>query len=328
MKFSNVNAAVAITTLAFTTCSVTSGVNGASIRAPSACGIDEALNILGANRCSTSSECDGARFCSAFGFCAGESGCPMTPVKEPNDHLICGIDEAHNALGPNRCSTSSECDGARFCTGSGFCAGESGCPVLPVTQPKWTQVATMDQAGISCPPTEGYYSSPKSTMDACKQWCNQLDTCNAVSWNGSTCWVQTCPDPSKPTFAYDHHGAVKGYEGWVKKDSDFTFLGEGGCADAKGVTIYKRFVLVAGQYGFDGTLQTCQDKCASYDATECKGVHYLPSHKHCHLLVEQDIELNNAGFKMSGEGQGDISGASTFGWITEWQCHKRTTNEN
>lgn len=85
----------------------------------------------------------------------------------------------------------------------------------------WKQVATMQSSGINCPPTYGYYSAPKSTIDKCKQWCEQLGTCNAISWNGNTCWVQTCPDTSAPSFA---HG-VTGYEGWVRDvDTDFSVV--------------------------------------------------------------------------------------------------------
>ena len=38
------------------------------------------------------------------------------------------INEKLNAEGPNRCSRSSECDGARTCSYAGWCQGRSGLP--------------------------------------------------------------------------------------------------------------------------------------------------------------------------------------------------------
>jgi len=34
-------------------------------------------------------------------------------------------DEADNKLGPNKCATNADCDGARTCSSSGFCQGTS-----------------------------------------------------------------------------------------------------------------------------------------------------------------------------------------------------------
>ena len=34
-------------------------------------------------------------------------------------------DEATNKMGPNRCSSNNDCDGARTCSGSGYCQGTS-----------------------------------------------------------------------------------------------------------------------------------------------------------------------------------------------------------
>ena len=48
------------------------------------CGINEANNIYGANRCVSSSECDGARNCSKYGYCEGNSGCSTNvSVRKP-----------------------------------------------------------------------------------------------------------------------------------------------------------------------------------------------------------------------------------------------------
>lgn len=40
----------------------------------------------------------------------------------------CFIDEAQNALGPNRCSHSNQCAGQRYCSAAGWCNGLSHCP--------------------------------------------------------------------------------------------------------------------------------------------------------------------------------------------------------
>ena len=34
---------------------------------------------------------------------------------------ICGVNEANNPLGPNRCSNNSQCEGARTCSMYGWC---------------------------------------------------------------------------------------------------------------------------------------------------------------------------------------------------------------
>ena len=41
--------------------------------------VNEALNSLGANRCNSSSQCDGHRTCSAFNYCMGNSGTCVKP---------------------------------------------------------------------------------------------------------------------------------------------------------------------------------------------------------------------------------------------------------
>lgn len=40
------------------------------------CHVDERLNVLGANQCTTSADCTGARTCSRWGWCQGEHQCP------------------------------------------------------------------------------------------------------------------------------------------------------------------------------------------------------------------------------------------------------------
>lgn len=47
-----------------------------------ACGKDEALNMLGSNKCTEHGECDGARTCSNAGWCQGVSGCDTIVIAE------------------------------------------------------------------------------------------------------------------------------------------------------------------------------------------------------------------------------------------------------
>ena len=44
--------------------------------------------------------------------------------------IDCNINEANNAMGANRCDSSSQCDGNRTCSFSGWCEGQSDCPVV------------------------------------------------------------------------------------------------------------------------------------------------------------------------------------------------------
>ena len=87
------------------------------------CTLDESKNVEGPNRCVVSTECSGARTCSAWGWCQGVSGCPATAPEVD----ACNYDESTNPLGPNRCSVDTECAGARECSEWGWCEGDSGC---------------------------------------------------------------------------------------------------------------------------------------------------------------------------------------------------------
>ena len=51
--------------------------------AANTCEYDEALNALGPNRCSSSLECGGARYCSDWGWCHGNSGCDAPNQPDP-----------------------------------------------------------------------------------------------------------------------------------------------------------------------------------------------------------------------------------------------------
>ena len=57
--------------------------------------------------------------------------CSTTPAKivpvKPLVKAGCGINEALNALGPNRCNNSSQCDGSRTCSPFGWCGGNADC---------------------------------------------------------------------------------------------------------------------------------------------------------------------------------------------------------
>ena len=93
------------------------------------CGINEAHNLLGANRCQSSNQCAGNRTCSDANWCEGVSGCPATSTQG------CSINEAHNMLGANRCDSSSQCAGNRTCSAAKWCEGVSGCAPTPTPAP-------------------------------------------------------------------------------------------------------------------------------------------------------------------------------------------------
>ena len=43
-------------------------------------------------------------------------------------HKKCQIEESHNAMGPNRCSSSADCYGHRTCSEYNWCEGHGNCP--------------------------------------------------------------------------------------------------------------------------------------------------------------------------------------------------------
>ena len=57
------------------------------------CSIDEAQNARGPNQCWYSSECAGDRYCSAWGWCHGESNCQAPPTVDPIDQLQAEVDD-------------------------------------------------------------------------------------------------------------------------------------------------------------------------------------------------------------------------------------------
>ena len=57
------------------------------------CDIDEAQNALGPNQCWWDSECAGDRYCSAWGWCHGESNCYDTMPLDPVQILQLEVDD-------------------------------------------------------------------------------------------------------------------------------------------------------------------------------------------------------------------------------------------
>ena len=54
------------------------------------CGINETLNPLGPHKCDASSQCNGARYCSQWGWCEGMSGCGPNN-STPTGHADFGV---------------------------------------------------------------------------------------------------------------------------------------------------------------------------------------------------------------------------------------------
>ena len=44
-------------------------------------------------------------------------------------HQTCGLNEANNKIGENRCLIDSDCNGKRTCSSTGWCQGQSGCTI-------------------------------------------------------------------------------------------------------------------------------------------------------------------------------------------------------
>lgn len=83
---------------------------------------DETRNPGGAHRCSSSTQCDGMRTCSEFGWCQGTARPERRPpVKDRYYHW----NELNNPLGPHKCRNDYQCDGARICSDSGYCFGRA-----------------------------------------------------------------------------------------------------------------------------------------------------------------------------------------------------------
>ena len=59
------------------------------------CGINEAHNLLGANRCQSSNQCAGNRTCSAAKWCEGVSGCAPTPTPAPAPAPVTNVKVMH-----------------------------------------------------------------------------------------------------------------------------------------------------------------------------------------------------------------------------------------
>ena len=99
------------------------------------CDHDETLNPLGPHKCQSNSECTGARTCSEWGWCQGDSFCDEEeeddttpdPTPDPTPDM-CMIDERWNDMGPGMCLDHSQCKGDRVCSGEyWYCVGYSNC---------------------------------------------------------------------------------------------------------------------------------------------------------------------------------------------------------
>ena len=67
----------------------------------------------------------------------------------------CNIDEARNALGPNRCNQHSQCYGDRYCSASGWCNGSGNCPATPAPQkPAVVKSQPAPQKVVVCKPKD------------------------------------------------------------------------------------------------------------------------------------------------------------------------------
>ena len=88
-------------------CQGDSGCSDKLLVLEASCNYDEAQNPLGPNRCTSDAECAGARTCSDFAWCEGDSEC------DAKTQDACNYDESKNPLGPNRCTENNECAGAR-----------------------------------------------------------------------------------------------------------------------------------------------------------------------------------------------------------------------
>merc|ERR1712216_28603 len=91
----------------------------------------------------------------------------------------CQINEAHNRLGPNRCSHSGECHGRRYCSGYGWCHGEAECSG---TDDNTTDGNLEELAGTnSCAIDE---SLSRYGANKCKENsdCSGRRTCSSSGW--------------------------------------------------------------------------------------------------------------------------------------------------
>lgn len=98
-------------------------------------------------------------------------------------------------------------------------------------------------------------------------------------------------------------------------------LGAGGCVASNG-QLYNRYVLVTGQYGFSGTVDSCKQLCANHN--ECVGINFVPGYNHCHLNVGSGVTLSGVGWNIhGGAGNGQIAGSTgSHTWNGFWSCSR------
>jgi len=163
---------------------------------------------------------------------------------------------------------------------------------------------------------------------------------DAITWKHCSEEYESCK--CEGTVRYGRHGKWAGpkpvrgqiscsnsvfgdpYRGVVKKcecaSLQWEALGSGACLSHDG-HFYKRYVLMTGQYGFSGTVESCKQLCAKYD--ECFGINFVNNHNHCHLNVGSDRTLSGVGWNIQGgTGIGPIDRTTTTPSGSHWECHR------
>jgi len=102
---------------------------------------------------------------------------------------------------------------------------------------------------------------------------------------------------------------------------EWEFLGSGACV-SKENHIYRRQVLVAGQYGFSSGKESCKQLCAKYPG--CVGINYVNVHDHCHINLGDGTTIAGLGWNIhTGSGTGPIHHTV---WMGTWECHRIVNN--
>jgi len=115
------------------------------------------------------------------------------------------------------------------------------------------------------------------------------------------------------------------YPGVVKTcqctSSEWEKVGAGGCRDIH-EELYRRQVLVTGQYGFSGTVHSCKQLCSDHD--QCVGINFVIGHNHCHLNLGDGTAISGFGSNIhTGNGRGPVDHSA--GHAT-WECYRIVNN--
>jgi len=165
---------------------------------------------------------------------------------------------------------------------------------------------------------------------------HDANTWNHCGWENGVCHCQgtvrygrhgkwASPRPVRGQISCSNSAFGDPYYGTHKEcqclNLQWENLGSGGCMSLDG-RFYKRYVLVSGQYGFSGTVESCKQLCAKYD--DCFGINFVNYHNHCHLNVGNDRTLSGVGWNIhAGTGYGPIDRAAKGSWTDPlWQCHR------